>query len=42
MTINLRAEVGTSAPTCVPEIADGVTFMGTYNEAVPRAAIATL
>ena len=33
MTINLRAEVGMSAPTCVPEIADGVTFMETYNEA---------
>ena len=33
MTINLRAEVGMSAPTRVPEIADGVTFMETYNEA---------
>ena len=33
MTINLRAEFGMSAPTCVPEIADGVTFMETYNEA---------
>lgn len=33
MTINLRAEFGASAPTRVPKVADGVTFMETYNEA---------
>ena len=33
MTINLRAEFGASAPTRIPKIADGVTFMETYNEA---------
>ena len=33
MTINVRAEFGMSAPTRVPKIADGVTFMETYNEA---------
>ena len=33
MTINVRAELGVSAPTRIPKIADGVTFMETYNEA---------
>lgn len=33
MTINVRAEMGVSAPTRVPQIADGVTFMEAYNEA---------
>ena len=33
MTINLRAEFGASAPTRVPKVADGVTFMETFNEA---------
>ena len=33
MMINVRAEVGWSAPTRVPEVADAVTFMETYNEA---------
>ena len=33
MTINLRAEFGTSAPTRVPKVADGITYMETFNEA---------
>ena len=33
MTVNVRAELGVSAPTRIPKIADGVTFMETYNEA---------
>ena len=33
MTVNLRAEFGASAPTRIPKIADGVTFMETFNEA---------
>ena len=33
MTINLRAEFGASAPTRVPKVADGITYMETYNEA---------
>lgn len=33
MTINLRAEFGASAPTRVPEVADGVTYMETFNKA---------
>ena len=33
MTVNVRAELGVSAPTRLPKIADGVTFMETYNEA---------
>ena len=33
MTINLRAEVGASAPTRVPEVADGITYMETFNKA---------
>ncbi len=37
MTINLRAEVGMSAPTRVPKVADGITYMETYNEASTHA-----
>ena len=33
MTINLRAEFGASAPTRVPKVADGITYMETFNEA---------
>lgn len=33
MTINLRAEFGASAPTRVPEVADGITYMETFNKA---------
>ena len=33
MTINLRAEFGASAPTRVPKLADGITYMETFNEA---------
>ena len=33
MAINVRAEFGVSAPTRIPKVADGVTFMETYNEA---------
>ena len=33
MTINLRAEFGASAPTRVPKVADGITYMETINEA---------
>ena len=33
MTVNVRAELGVSAPTRIPKIADGVTFMETFNEA---------
>ncbi len=33
MTINLRAEFGASAPTRIPKIADGITYMETFNEA---------
>ena len=33
MTINLRAEFGASAPTRVPKVADGTTYMETFNEA---------
>jgi len=36
MAINVRAEVGVSAPTRVPKMADGITYMETFNEA--RAA----
>ena len=37
MTINLRAEFGASAPTRVPKVADGITYMETFNEArTPR------
>ena len=32
MTINLRAEFGASAPTRVPKVADGITYMETFNE----------
>jgi len=35
MTINLRAEFGASAPTRVPKVADGITYMETFNEARP-------
>ena len=33
MPINLRAEFGASAPTRVPKVADGITYMETFNEA---------
>ena len=33
MTINLRAEFGASAPTRIPKVADGITYMETFNEA---------
>ena len=33
MTVNVRAELGVSAPTRIPKIDNGVTFMETYNEA---------
>lgn len=33
MAINLRAEFGASAPTRVPEVADGITYMETFNKA---------
>ena len=33
MTINLRAEFGASAPTRVPKVADGITYMETFNKA---------
>lgn len=33
MAINLRAEFGASAPTRVPKVADGITYMETFNEA---------
>ena len=33
MTINLRAEFGASAPTRVPKVADGITYMETFNVA---------
>ena len=33
MTINLRAEFGASPPTRVPKVADGITYMETFNEA---------
>ena len=33
MTINLRAEFGASAPTRVPKVADGITYMETFHEA---------
>ena len=33
MTVNLRAEFGASAPTRVPKVADGITYMETFNEA---------
>ena len=33
MTINLRAEFGASAPPRVPKVADGITYMETFNEA---------
>ena len=33
MTVNVRAELGVSAPTRIPKIADGVTYMETFNEA---------
>ena len=33
MTINLRAEFGASAPTRAPKVADGITYMETFNEA---------
>lgn len=33
MRINLRAESGVSAPTRVPKVADGITFMEAFNEA---------
>ena len=33
MTINLRADFGASAPTRVPKVADGITYMETFNEA---------
>ena len=33
MTINLHAEFGASAPTRVPKVADGITYMETFNEA---------
>ena len=33
MTINQRAEFGASAPTRVPKVADGITYMETFNEA---------
>ena len=33
MNINLRAEFGASAPTRVPKVADGITYMETFNEA---------
>ena len=33
MTINLRAEFGASAPTRVPKVADGITYMEYFNEA---------
>lgn len=33
MTVNVRAELGVSAPTRVPKVADGITYMETFNEA---------
>lgn len=33
MTLNIRAEFGASAPTRVPEVADGITYMETFNQA---------
>ena len=33
MTVNVRAELGVSAPTRIPKIADGITYMETFNEA---------
>ena len=33
MTVNVRAEFGASAPTRVPKVADGITYMETFNEA---------
>ena len=34
MSINVRAEMGTSAATKIPEAADAITFMETFNEAL--------
>ena len=33
MTVNVRAELGVSAPTRIPKVADGITYMETFNEA---------